>query len=736
MRLLLRIVNLAVALLLVAAAGFTWWYAVRPLAQRSGKLSLPVSGPATIVRDALGVPHIRAASIEDALLLQGFVHAQDRLFQMDGLRRLAAGELSEVVGAAALQADQESRQLRMKRVAQQHAARLNPEERKWFAAYARGVNHFIETHRGRLPVEFALLGYDPAPWSIADSILAGLQMFRSLTTSWRGDLIKRDLLAGGNPQKVDFLLPVRSGSELQPGSNAWVLSGARTSTGKPVLANDTHLDWQFPSPWYSVALAAGDLDVVGFSLAGVPSVLIGHNRRIAWGITNLHFDVQDLYAEPFDAATGRYAFQGQVEQARLEQETIRVKDAQPVTLNLWVTRHGPVVGNIGNMALALRWVAAEPNGFSFPFADLNRAGNWVEFRKALERFPGPGSNFVYADVDGNIGYQAAGRLPLRKGFRGDVPLTGSKGDREWDGFLPFEDLPSVYNPPSGLIVTANQNPFPADYKYPVDGNFASHYRSRQVRARLESQAKWKPQEMLGLQIDVYSAFSHLLAREVWKAWDRRGRNNPQLAGAAGLLEKWNGQMVAGRPEPLLATLIYQKLRRAAADSASGGKGAAYESQMAPAAIERLLRERPAGWFPDYDQTLLQAFAGAIEEGTREYGGNPEKWDYGRYLNFRLVHPVLGRLPYVGGYFQIGPTPMHGSSTTVKQTSLRMGPSMRFVADLANWESSLHNITTGQSGQPFSGHFRDQWDAYYAGRSFPMPFAKVDGGRTLEIVPLR
>ncbi|MBI3682452.1 MAG: penicillin acylase family protein [Acidobacteria bacterium] len=732
---ILRIVNLGVAVLLLAASALIYWYAWRPLPVTSGTLRLPVGHAAKAVRDERGVAHIEAASIEDIFFLQGYITSQDRLWQMDALRRLAAGELSEIVGPAALESDQEARRLRLGRLADEQAASLDAADRRLFNAYARGVNHFLETHRSNLPLEFTLLGYDPRPWTVADSVLAGLQMFRTLSTTWKDEVLKQGFLAKGDPRKVSFLFPVRTGGEVQPGSNAWVLSGKLTATGKPILANDTHLEWAFPGPWYAVHLTAPELNVTGFSLPGLPSVIIGHNQRIAWGITNLHYDVQDLYLEQFDPQTGRYLYKDHPEQARLERETIRIKGRPPIELAVWTTRHGPVFLRAGQQHYALRWVASEP-GFRFPFLAIDQAKNWSDFAAALARFTGPASNFVYADIDGNIGYHAAGKLPVRRTYDGDIPSDGNKGNDEWDGFIPFDQLPAAYNPPSGMLVTANQNPFGDSYPYRVNGNFSTHYRSRQIEARLKSKTGWKPEEMPAVQTDLYSAFSHWLAGQALRAYQARGLRNPALDPAAKLIEAWDGQMRQRTAAPLLATLIFQHLRRAAAEKAAPGQGAAYEAQMAPAVLEKLLTARPKDWFDDYDQLLLRVFVDAVEEGRRLQGHDVSKWDYGRYTELTLVHPILGRLPYIGGLFNIGPVPMSGSATTVKQTTRRLGPSMRFVADSSNWENSLFSVTIGQSGQPFSKHFRDQWQAYYEGRCFAMPFARVEAKSVLEIQPGR
>jgi penicillin G amidase len=726
--------NIAVAIVLALAFAGLYWYVFRPLPKSSGTLRAPLSFKAAIARDRLGMPHIEAGSIEDALFLQGFVTAQDRLWQMDGLRRAAGGRLAQILGPAFVESDRQARRFRMQRLAEEHTARLSPAERAALAAYARGVNYFIETHRGQYPVEFTLIGYDPEPWRISDSALIGLYMFRDLTTTWEFDVQKQDMMAGGDPAKVNYLFQGHAGGEARPGSNAWVLAGSRTATGKPVLANDMHLEFSMPSIWYMVHLTAPELNVSGVSLPGVPCVMVGHNDRVAWGITNLQADVQDLYIEKFDPRTGRYLYKGQMEQARLEREMIPVRNGTPVEMVQWITRHGPVMIAEGNRFLALRWTAAEPDGFSLPFLQLDRSRNWEEFNAALERITGPGLNFVYADRDGNIGYHVAGKLPVRRNFNGDVPVDGSSGEFEWDGYIPFEQLPKVYNPPSGMIVTANQNPFPPNYQYRINGNFAPRYRSNQIRDLLSVRRGWHAANMLTVQKDVYSPWLHFLGKQLVAAYDRHGSSTPEFASAVSTLRSWNGQMEAHLSAPLIATLHYQHLRTAVAERASPGKGLVYSFTMAPPRLEQLLRDRPKDWFGDYDQLLLRTFVDAVEEGRRIQGRKIEAWDYGRYIELTLAHPIGSRLPWVSKYFNIGPVEQSGSPSSVKQTTPKLGPSMRMGVDLADFDNSYLNIATGESGQVLSSHYKDQWDAYYYGKSFPMQFGKVEAKSTLLFEP--
>ena len=749
---LLRAINLSIAVLLVAVLGIVYWFGWRSLPETSGVITAPIGGRATIARDDRGVPHITAASSDDAIFLEGYAMAQDRMWQMDAFRRLAAGELSEVVGKSALESDQDARRWRMQRVAEAQERRLTPASRAILAAYARGVNYFLETHRGRMAPEFAVLHYDPRPWRVRDSVLVTLQLYRMLASTWREELNRSQMLAGGDAAKVNFLYPQRSGSEVQPGSNAWVISGARSTTGKPILANDPHLEWSVPSEWYLVHLKAPDLDVTGATLPGFPGVITGHNRRIAWGITNLGFDVQDLYREQINLENGRYLYQGRVEQARLERDVIAVKGQAPIEFTLWVTRHGPIFvddggSNHSSVHYSMRWIAADDQPMQFPGLDLDRAQNWDEFNAALKNFAGPSQNFVYADVDGNIGYHAAGWLPERdKDCTGDVPLDGTSGACEWRGIIPYEDLPHSYNPPSGMIVTANQNPFPADYAWPVDGRFGSNYRARQIAARLGSRShldigpKWQVADMLTVQKDVYSALSHFLAGQMAEAFDRKAAakadaGGAQVRAAVDLLRSWNGQMEKGTAAPMLAALAYERLRNAVAERASPGHSSNYEtSYLAPEMVERLLRERPPDWFADYDALLLKSLKEAIADGEKVQGSKLSRWDYGRFNEIEVQNPVFGKLPLVGKYFNIGPVPMSGSPTTVKQTTRRLGPSLRMVIDLSNLDHSLINITTGETDSALSRHYMDQWDAYYAGESFPMQFDRVQASGVLTVNP--
>ncbi len=762
MRRLLLVVNFLIAIVcLIAAVGFYWVF-YRALPQTSGSLTTRVTQPVEVSRDGLGIPHIKAKTLEDALFAQGYVTAEDRMFQMDAMRRLAAGELSEVFGPSTLESDVESRRLRLRRVAEQIYATLPAADKSAMAAYARGVNAYIESHHGsvgggyggRYGFEFTALRYDPRPWSVVDTLMTGLNMYRSLTHSWKQTLEKQQMLTTGDANKVNFLFsgPGNSGPGLvpggstlstgaaQPGSNAWVVSGAHTADGKPLLSTDMHLEFSLPGVWHAIQLEVGGangapgMNVEGVALPGVPGVIAGHNDRIAWGVTNLGFNVEDIYSEKMDLRTGRYVFAGKVEQARAEVSVIQVKGQMPQESLLWVTRHGPVFQQSSALALALRWTMYEPGLFQFVFLDVDRARNWDEFTRAISRFGGPAQNFVYADVDGNIGYHVGGKLPIRH-FAGGSVQDGSTGQSEWDGFIPFEQLPQSFNPADGVIATANANPFPANYPYMVSGGFAPRDRTEQILSLLRSSGgKLKPQDTLRIQKDVYSAFHHYLAKRVVEAYDKRGAMAGPLNDAIGLLRKWDGQMDKDLAAPLITTLVFEHLKKSVAESASAGSGATYDAMISPTVIENLLRTQPADWFPDYNALVLHAFTDAMDEGQRMQGTSPLGWKWGKSLYLELVSPVGSHLPWIGSWFNIGPIAMSGGSTTVKQITPRLGPSERMNFAVGNWDNSLWNLLAGESGHRASPHYKDQFDAWYNGESFPMPFRNVEASGTVRFIP--
>jgi penicillin G amidase len=733
-----RIANVSMAIFALLIAAAVFWYAIRPLPKTSGEITAPIAGPATVKRDARGVPHIEASSWQDAIFLQGYVTAQDRLWQMDGLRRYSAGELAEIFGTALLAADERSRTMRIRAIAETDVRQLSPADRAILDEYARGVNYFIDTNRGDYSLEYSLPGhiYDPRPWSVADSVLVGLAMFRDLTDSSKFEFAKGRLMAIADPARVRTLFPAIEGQFVGVGSNAWAVSGAHTADGNPMAANDPHLAYGIPGAWYLVHLKAPGLNVSGAALPGVPCVITGHNEQIAWGVTNLSADVLDLYAEQMDERTGRYLFRGKAEQAQLDRQTIRVRNGKPIEVDVWVTRHGPVVRSENGNTYSMRWSAMD--GFGFPFFDIDSAQDWQQFRTAVSRYWGPGQNFVYADRDGNIGYQAGGRVPIRRGFDGDVPLDGASGQYEWDGYIPFAAMPSEYNPASGIIATANQNPFPPDFAYHVNGNFADTYRVQQIRALLCGKRGLTVRDMLAVQKDVYSAYDHFLAQQLIALSDKHGSNEGVVPDAVETLRGWSGQMDKDEAAPVITELLSREIGRDLVQVLVSRSGSLNlpDIRPRPQVIEQLLRARPRGWVAhdDWDKWLAERLASALAVGRREQGSPVSRWRWGKMLRWKIEHPVGRHLPGVSRFFNIGPVEMSGSGTSVKQTTAVVGPSERMVVDLGDLDRSVQNLVSGESGSVASAHYKDQWRAYYVGTSFPMQFEHVDAKQVLRVRP--
>jgi len=728
-----RIINVSIALLAVLVAIAIYWLAFRPLPKTSGDISAPIGGNAVIKRDARGVPHIEASSWQDAIFLQGFVTAQDRLWQMDSLRRFAAGELSEVFGKGTLHIDERARRMRMREIAEKDLQSLPQDQRAILVEYARGVNYFIDTHRGDYSLEFSLPGhsYDPRPWTLTDSILVGLVMFRNLTDNADADF-ERGAAIGKDFDLARFhtLFPATQGQYVSPGSNSWAVSGTHAADGKPMLANDPHLDHSVPDTWYMAHLKAPGLNASGVTLPGVPCIISGHNENIAWGVTSLQSDELDLYQEQLDINTGRYQYKGAPQQAEIDRQTIEVKGEKPIVMDTWVTRHGPVIVQENGKVFTMRWTATD--GFSFPFMDVNRAASYTQFRAALSTFWGPPQNFVYADKAGNIGYQAAGRVPVRRNFDGDFPLDGASGNFEWDGYIPYEQMPNLYNPPSGIIASANQSPFPPDYAFHVSGSFDDSYRVNQIRALLSAKSKLSVDDMLAIQKDVYSAYDHFLARQIVAAYQKAGSKNELVSSAIDLLRAWNGQMDKDAAAPVLT----QSVADAMGVKLTAATHTNYAHVPRPQIIEGMLRARPAGWVAqdNWDKWIIDCLDEALNGSRARLGTPVSKWRWGQVLRWRFDHPVGKQLPLVDGLFDIGPVEMSGSGTTVKQTKNVLGPSERMVVNFGDLDKSVQNIVVGESGFVASGHYKDQWPAYYSGTSFPMQFEHVDAREILRVSP--
>ncbi len=682
------------------------------------------------------------------------------------------------------------------------AAKLTGEMREIAQAYADGVNAFLASCDERtLPAEFRILKYKPRPWTIADSLVISFFMHESLSTSWQADVMRAAMAGLPREQREQLLMEftpldtpvvgsdgaagrrgeagkraalaapvapelvalaneeeairrrsldrVGLGAEGLAASNNWVASGKRTATGKPLLASDPHLQPSVPGIWYLVHLAAPGLRVAGVSIPGISNVIIGHNDRIAWGMTNLAPDVQDLYRETFDGT--KYRTPSGWREAEIRREEIKVRrqptspETETTAIDVVITRHGPIVLEKGGERYALRWTVWETKPEALiAFHLLNHARNWKEFTAAIRNFGGATQNFVYADVDGHIGYYGAGVIPIRKSGDGSVPYDGTTDDGEWTGWIPFEKLPHVFDPPSGLIVTANARVVGRDYPYHLTHAWSAPYRQRRINDLLAAKSKLTLEDFRAAQADTFAIGGSTFAKAIVRLFGADAAD-PRLKASLKLLAEWDGHAA---PDSRAAALVQEMRDIFATRVVSAAIGEALAKQYRwtnrHALMDRIVADWPAAWLPkyhpDWKDFVKSCHDAARENLARRLGDDEAKWTFGALVQVRLNHP-LAAAPLVGNQFKIEPFPQNGNGYAGGLgPTVNVGPtvSMRLLADPSNWDHSRHGILLGQSGNPQSPHYRDQLEDWrsVAPRVFPFTEAAVNKAakQTLTLVP--
>lgn len=797
-RLLRGFILLAIVAIL-ATCGYLLFVTRSALPLLDGELRVPgLSAAVAVTRDQHGVPTIEAANLRDLFFAQGYVTAQDRLWQMDTLRRFAAGELAEVLGPSMLEHDRAQRILGLRVVAQHSLGLASATDRAYFDAYARGVNAYIQSRADRLPIEFRILHYAPKPWSAEDSILMGANMVQDLNHGYyRNSLAKEKILAKLGPElSADLFvnsswhdrpptkrpvrldqpddededtdstddssvtraapalpsLPTTSLDLFRAGSNNWVVSGALTVSGKPLLSNDMHLGHQMPNLWYEVHLHAGDFDVAGVSLPGMPFVIVGHNRRIGWGFTNVGPSVEDLYVETFNDK-GLYLTPSGWRAPEHRLERIHVKDAPDQVIDVVLSRHGPIITDLipgEKRPLALRWTLYD--GLHDPFFEIDSAQNWKEFTRALSMWDSPSQNAVYSDVEGHIGYHATGHIPIRAAGDGSVPEDGSDNRHEWTGYVPFEKLPATFDPAWGIIATANGRITPEKYPYSLSNEWEAPWRTERIYHVLESGKKFAPADMLALQTDIYSAFDRFCAERLVYALDHAQRVSDRARQARELMRDWDGRLsqesaaatIENRAvQQLVRLLLEPKLGPAPSNDGPAAKELSWKDYrwfMASVWLEEVLLKQPKRWLPaeyaDYDSLLVAAVESAINEP--DTPKDLSSWKWGAASPLYIQNPVLGRIPLMRRWTGPGLVPQSGGSYTVKQVGRSFGPSERMTIDFSDLDQSTLNTVTGQGGNFLSPYYMDQWKAWYDGTTFSLPFSQTAVEKTkahkLELKP--
>ncbi|HWO00594.1 MAG TPA: penicillin acylase family protein [Blastocatellia bacterium] len=756
------------------------------LAQTSGRIELDgLQKTVEVIRDRWGVAHIYAQTQEDLFFAQGFVAAQDRLWQMEIWRRTGEGRLAEVLGESAIERDKFARLMRYRGNMEAEWSSYAPDAKRIIESFVRGINAFIEMSRDRLPIEFQLTGIKPEPWTpeVCLTRMAGYVMTRNASAEvFRAELARQfgaekvdqwietdpfkklvlpagldlngidtKILSGAKAasepvsfapganatsrvlNEADNLASDASDRTRDEGSNNWVVSGALSVTGKPLLANDPHRPILLPSLRYMVHLVGPGWNVIGAGEPTLPGVAAGHNERVGFGFTIVGIDQQDLYVEQTDQNYPTvYRYMGKLLRMRVEREKIKVKGrAEPVDVELKFTRHGPVIYEDPQLhrAYALKWIGSEPGSAGYLASlSLNRAKNWAEFLKALERWKVPSENLVYADIDGNIGWQAAGSAPVRRGWSGLLPVPGDSGRYEWEGFLPLSELPRAYNPAKNFIATANHKVIPEGYKHEINFEWSAPYRFNRIEEVLSKGAKFSVDDFKRLQHDEAS----LPARELVSLLVGLKIDDPMVRDARNLLVKWNKVLSRDSRAALLYEMWLRKLVPAFASlvvppeawpSFREGVSLTITIRALTAADPKIFGANPQA---KRDEVLVDSLVKTVRV-LRGTGVEMKDWRWGDLHQAKFNHP-LSTDEAIGAVFDLKSVARGGDENTVNATAGRdfvqqSGASFREILDLSDWDNSVAINVPGQSGQPTSPHYGDLLPLWAEGKYFPLLFSR-------------
>ncbi|MGM9985859.1 MAG: penicillin acylase family protein [Bacillaceae bacterium] len=758
-----KIIGISVLILLLLigiAAGTGYWFVAKtkPIIKGTIKLSA-LSDKVSVYRDNMGVPHIEAKNDLDLYTAQGYVTAQDRMFQMDLSRRQASGQLSELIGNATVDNDKYFLTLGLRRAAEASWDSYPKEAQAILQAYADGVNAYMEEAKdnGTLPIEFRILGYTPAKWTPIDSLTIGKYMAFDLGGHWNGQAFRYALLQKFPKDKAMELFPTypKDGATIIPavskeidvekslaaaiipnpenGSNNWVVAGSKTDSGKPLLADDPHLSLATPSIWYEIHLSTTDLDVQGVIFAGIPGIILGHNKDIAWGVTNVGPDVQDLYIEKRNPNNeDEFLYKDKWEKAKTYTYNIKVKKQKDIPYKVTETRHGPIISEFAGKenkkeAFSLKWTALQPSTELLAILQMNKAKNWDEFKQALTNFHTPAQNFVFASTDGTIAYRANGLIPIRKKGDSLLPVPGWTDEYEWKGYVPWEELPTLVNPKEGFISTANNKVVDDSYPYHITHHWAQPYRQMRIQEVLKAGDKLTVKDMQNLQMDDKNLRAQELLPLLLKDLNTSKATKTEKEAIA-LLKDWNYKDDKDEAAPFIFQLWMNQMSKSLFEKElSKEMMDLFEGREL--ILDKMIRQGSTGkegsWIKDaggYKSLLATTFKKAVKEASKIQGDNTEKWKWGDYHQIVFNHPLSSVSPLNLLFNGDNNYPANGSRTTVQAAGydnetgeVTHGGSWRGVMDLQDLSESYHLVGPGQSGYVWSEWYHNQKKAWTTGK---------------------
>lgn len=782
-------ISLSIIVILVAGGFILYYNLISSVPNYNGEVILPgLKQTVEIYRDSMAIPYIKAESEEDVMFALGYLHAQERLFQMDVARRAAEGRLSEIFGEETVLFDKMFLTVGMKRIAQRILESANSITKKNLSAYSKGVNAFIKSNPP-LSVEFDVLDYEPYDWKPIHSIMIIRMMAWELNIGWWSDITFSRLVSKFGQAKAKEILPdypenaptvipssltkekLLSSSFIDvnkefrnfmgftgthTGSNNWVVNGSKSASGKPIIANDPHLAFQAPGKWYAVVIRSKELNVEGITLAGVPGVIVGKNKNISWVLTNVMADEADFYLEKIDIKKKKYLVDNEWKNLKVIKENIKVKNSVDVQLEVFETHRGPIISDIHPLSkmyndnkhfsfpISMKWVGAEPSDEYYAFNSINKAKNWSEFKSAVSGFHVPGQNFVYADDKGNIGYLCGARIPVRPSNSVTFVYNGTNTINDWRGFVPFAEMPMLFNPQANFIASAN-NKTVKSFPYHISNLWEPSSRIERITELLTSKQRHSINDFEKYQTDLISPYARKITKFITDAFEGTKITDKNLNAAVTMFKEWDYSFDAFGQTPAIYAVFFKHLLKNLLEDELGYElfsEFSFVANVPYRSVIKILEENSSSFIDNKktakrenrDDIIRISLADALTELETLLGHDLTQWQWGRIHTVEFQHSFSGKNYFLDRLINIGPYGIGGDGTTLFNTeyalvpyngkvkffqrnpfSNKLGPSMRFLYDFALPNQFSLILTTGQSGNVFSPHYKDQSDLWVSGK---------------------